>query len=262
MSSNLMTHSATLKARKVSFEDLAGLPTPQAMGIKHNPVPHATLVNGILEEIASQGFVPKKQQYAISGNNMALFGVIDLAPVGTGGLVADSTQHGLSIGFRNSVDQSMAIKAVAGLNVFVCDNMALSGDMIALSRKNTTGLDLAEELKAGFEKFIVQAGIMAKQVQVLTGHAITNDEAKVIIFDAFAAKFLPSRLLDDVADFYFKASEQTPDCQPRTLWGLHNSFTRAMKVMKPIAAFEANLALGRHFGLASTAPVFDIIAEA
>jgi hypothetical protein len=251
MSSTLIAHSSKMKARRVSFEDLAAMPTPQSMGIKHNPVPHAMLVEGILEEIADRGFIPSKQQYAVSGNGQALFGVIDLAPVGTSGLVADSGQQGLSIGFRNSVNQSMAIKAVAGTRVFVCDNLALSGDLIALSRKNTTGLDLAEELKAGFAKFIVQAEVMAAQVQELTGHALSNDEAKVIIFDAFAAKFLPVRLMDDVANFYFKASEATPDCQPRTMWGLHNSFTRALKALSPISAFEANLALGKQFGLSS-----------
>lgn len=258
--STLVTHSAKVAARRVSFEQLAALPTPQSMGVKHNPVPHHTLVNGILEEIAGRGFQPKKQQYAIGGNNMSLFGVIDLAPIGTTDLVADSKEQGLSIGFRNSVDQSMAIRIVAGTHVFVCDNLALSGDMIALSRKNTTGLDLADELKAGFDKFIVQAGVMAEQVKALSGYRITDDEAKVIIFDAFAARFLPVRLMDDVADFYFKATDQVPDCQPRTKWGLHNAFTRAMKVMRPIAAFEANLSLGKQFGLQGQAtgqPVID-----
>jgi hypothetical protein len=251
MGSTLIAHSSKMKARRVSFEDLAAMPTPQSMGIKHNPVPHATLVEGILEEISDRGFVPSKQQYAVSGNGQALFGVIDLAPVGTSGLVADSVQQGLSIGFRNSVNQSMAIKAVAGTRVFVCDNLALSGDMIAMSRKNTTGLNLADELKAGFDKFCQQAELMATQVQELTGHALSNDEAKVIIFDAFAAKFLPVRLMDDVANFYFKASDATPDCQPRTMWGLHNSFTRALKALSPISAFEANLSLGKQFGLSS-----------
>lgn len=248
-SSTLMTHSSKQKARRVNFEDLAALPTPEAMGIKHKPVPHFTLVNGILEQIATRGWQPTKQEYAINGAGTALFGVIDLAPAGTTGLVADSTQQGLSIGFRNSVDESMALKAVAGTRVFVCDNMALSGDMIALSRKNTIGMDLAAELRIGFDKFIVQAGILASQVTALTGHQITDDEAKVIIFDAFAAKYLPTRLMDDVADWYFQAPADATDCQPRTLWGLHNAFTRTLKTMKPIPAFEANLALGKHFGL-------------
>lgn len=249
--STLIAHSGKMKSRRVSFEDLAAMPSPASMGIRHNPVPHVKLVEGILEEIADRGFIPTKQQYAVSGNSHALFGVIDLAPVGTSGMVADSTQQGLSIGFRNSVNQSLGIKAVAGTRVFVCDNLALSGDLIALSRKNTTKLDLAAELKIGFDKFCQQAEVMAKQVQELTGHALSNDEAKIVIFDAFAAKFLPVRLMDDVADFYFKASAETPDCQPRTMWGLHNSFTRALKALSPVAAFEANLSLGKQFGLTS-----------
>jgi hypothetical protein len=32
---------------------------------------------------------------------------------------------------------------------------------------------------------------------------------------------------------------------------LHNSFTRALKALSPISAFEANLSLGKQFGLSS-----------
>ena len=250
--STLVAHDENLKARRVSYDQLKGLRNVAPMGTKHAPVPHITLVDGIMNEIATRGMIVTKSEFAVSQNDAALFGVIDLKPrVEIIDGEATVAGQGLSFGFRNSLDQSMAIKAVAGTRVFVCDNLALSGDMIALSRKNTTGLELADELRRGFDKFLGQAELMAAQVKQLAGHTITDDEAKVIVFDAFAAKFLPVRLMDDVADFYFKASEQTPDCQPRTLWGLHNSFTRALKTMKPVPAFEANLKLGQHFGLAA-----------
>lgn len=249
--SHLSADHGKLKSRIVTYADLTTLAAPVAMGQKHQPVPHVKLVDGIMNEIATRGMVVTKQQFAVSQNDAALFGVIDLQPqVATvGGSEIPGT--GLSFGFRNSTDQSLAIKAVAGTRVFVCDNLALSGDMIALARKNTTGIDLADELRRGFDKFCQQAEVLATQVKALAGHQITDDEAKVIVFDAFAAKFLPVRLMDDVAGFYFQASDATPDCQPRTLWGLHNAFTRALKSMKPVPAFEANLQLGKHFGLAS-----------
>jgi hypothetical protein len=39
------------------------------------------------------------------------------------------------------------------------------------------------------------------------------------------------------------------DCQPRTAWGLHNAFTRAMKDLVPTSAFNRSVALGRAFGM-------------
>lgn len=251
MASNLMAHSDKFNSKQIGYAELAALPVPMVLGTKHQPVPHVQLVDTILAEMDRRDLRPTKQQYALGAKGAALFGVIDLAPKQESLAAIDPTSGGLSFGFRAANDMSLAIKAVAGTRVFVCDNLALSGDMIALSRKHTTGLDLADEIRRGFDKFLHQAEVLATQVAAMTNFQLTDEQAKVIVFDAFAAKFLPVRLLDDVAGFYFQASDETPDCQPRSLWGLHNAFTRAMKTMKPVPAFEATVQLGRHFGLQS-----------
>ena len=50
-----------------------------------------------------------------------------------------------------------------------------------------------------------------------------------------------------------------PDCQPRTEWGLHNAFTRAMRDLTPLRQFGATQGLGRAFGLSgSEEPVLDV----
>jgi hypothetical protein len=49
---------------------------------------------------------------------------------------------------------------------------------------------------------------------------------------------------------YFEAEQREYlDCAPRTRFGLHNAFTRAIKQLAPAPAFEANLGLGSLFGL-------------
>jgi hypothetical protein len=248
MASRLSTGSNKIKAQAIEYGQLVHLPTPAPMGRNHQPIAHVTLVNTILGEIERRGMKVAKQKYAVGANGNALFGVIDLAAQGTEGLVTNA-DRALSFGFRSANDQSMAVKAVAGCNVFVCDNMALSGDLIALSRKHTTGLDLVQEIRLGFDRFLVQAETLAAQLERLAQHEISNDEAKVLVFDAFAKRFLPARHFDTVAGFYFQADERFPDCQPRTKWGLHNAFTRAIRNMRPIPAFNSTLKIGQHFGL-------------
>jgi hypothetical protein len=39
------------------------------------------------------------------------------------------------------------------------------------------------------------------------------------------------------------------DVAPRTVWGLHNAFTRAIRQMAPAPAFQATTRLGKFFGL-------------
>src|SRR5262249_33279296 len=61
-----------------------------------------------------------QEEYAVSPDGMKVFGVLDL----------ETQMEGcrFSIGFRNSHDKSLRLGLTAGLRVFVCSNMAFSGD--------------------------------------------------------------------------------------------------------------------------------------
>jgi hypothetical protein len=58
-----------------------------------------------------------------------------------------------ALGLRTSNDKSFAIQIAIGARVIVCDNLLLSGELIALKRKHTAGLDLIEELTAGVRRY-------------------------------------------------------------------------------------------------------------
>ena len=64
-----------------------------------------------------------------------LFGTLDLTLNGIGGTCA-------SLGLRTANNKTMSLSMIAGLRVFVCDNMAFSGETIILRRRHTRGLDL------------------------------------------------------------------------------------------------------------------------
>lgn len=249
MSSTLMTHSPKFNSQVTTLEALQRMPEPVPMGPMHKPVAHAALVDAIHQQIDARGFSVVKEQLAISQNKMSLFGVIDLAP--SQGDLVPSGERGMSFGFRNSIDQSMAIQGVAGTRVFVCDNLSLSGDLFAIQRKNTTGLDILKAMADAFEKFLKHSATLDIEVMRLQATVVADSLAKEVIFDAFNQGVVPVRLFDDVSRFYFKATDETPDCQPRSLWGLHNAFTRAMKELTPVRSFGATVALGKLFGLRS-----------
>ena len=246
MSAQLMTHAG---AKMVTMDELRALPTPVARGSRHCPVPHWLLAESLEIEAQERGYDVSRAQFALGMNGSALFGVIDLVPSG----VVDVTLgdgHGLSIGFRNSVNSMLAIKAVAGARVFVCDNLALNGDMVAVLRKNTMDLSLEDALREGFDRIMEHAGSLERSIMRLQAAAISDMAAKARIFDVFAAGILPIHLFDDVDANYFRRAEDLPDCSPRTEWGLHNAFTRAMKPLGlGRTAMASNVALGRAFGL-------------
>jgi len=88
-------------------------------------------------------------------------------------------------------------------------------------------------------------GRLVLDLDRLAQEPIGDEAAKVTIFDAVYRGIVPQRLLPVVAQNFFAAEQREYlDCVPRTRFGLHNAFTRALKALAPAPAFEANLGLG------------------
>ena len=242
-----MSNLSHKKSPLATLKQLKALPLPEVLGEQHNPIPHHLLVEYLQVEAQERGYDVTREQFALGMGGSALFGVMDLMPRG----VVAAEERGLSIGFRNSTNSTLAIKMVAGTRVFVCDNLALSGDLIAVLRRNTKGLDIGDALKAGFDRFLTHASTLDLQIAQLQAKMITDLEAKAKVFDVFAQKVVPIHLFDDVNANYFKPADDMTDCHPRSAWGLHNAFTRAMKNITPTRSFGATVALGKVFGMSS-----------
>jgi hypothetical protein len=240
----LMLHSPKFQSKLTTLEALRALPAPLALGANHKPVPHAVLVDGLLNEVERRGYEVLNTQLALGHGVDALFGIINLA--------GPNAERSTALGFRNSVDRSMGIQGVAGATVFVCDNMSLSGSVFAFKRKNTTGLDFGAMVNNGFDRFLQHAQAFDVQIARLQGIALSADKAKAVIYDAFAASIVPVRLFDDVNRFYFDAPDDTvPEIAANrgNVWGVHNAFTRAMKDLSPVRQFGATVALGRQLNI-------------
>jgi hypothetical protein len=133
--------------------------------------------------------------------------------------------------------------------IFVCDNLTLYGDVIAVRKKHTSGLRLPEELAAGLDRYLEYVGRLVDGIATLKERAIETAEAKRAIYDVFAARILPLRFFDDVDRAYFRPEAGWTDCQPRTLWAVHNACTRVARALPLNVQLQATTRLGRLFGL-------------
>src|SRR4051812_29533214 len=244
MSSSLMA----FKSQLVSRDYLTALPPPVSLGPKHVPIKHVDLVRAIDDEIARRGYREAHSRLAVSKNGQKLFGVIDLIPPGAAD--ADLVP---SLGFRAANDQTLALRMVAGARVTVCDNLALMGDMIALNRMHTSSLNLPEAMAAGFDRFLHHSTILVEHIDRMSTTFITDAQARAIAFHVFAERVVPLHLLNDVNGNYFHPKDDARDCQARTLWSLHNAFTRAMRTLSATRLFGATMHLATHFGMVSQA---------
>src|SRR5262249_4938238 len=158
-----------------------------------------------------------------------MFGVLDL----------DTGMHGcrFSIGVRNAHDKSMRLAMTVGYRVFVCENMAFSGDFQPVLAKHSKHFSLQNALSIGVDQMQRNFDGMRKQVDVWRESHIADVEAKLIIYRAFVESELevPKHLARLVHDQYFHPHHD--EFQARTLWSLSNAFTSAFKQLDPIPQF-------------------------
>jgi hypothetical protein len=220
---------------KIDREQLAALPFPEATST-HKPIPHHEIVEGLVKTLGFRHIGVVQEEYAVSTDGMKMFGVLDLTTEMDGCRFA--------IGIRNSHDKSLRLGLTVGLRVFVCSNMAFSGEFTPVLRKHTKNVDLADLLSVGVDRIQRNFEPMQRQVDLWRKTQLTDEAAKLTIYKAFVEGELeaPRSLLPVVHRLYFEP--QYAEFSTRTMWSLSNAFTSSFKELDPVPQFKATARLG------------------
>ena len=141
-----MSETSTLigyGGRTIGREELALVPTPPATET-HRPIPHHEIVRALIETLGFRHIGVVHDEYAVSPDGMKMFGVLDLA--------TEMEGCRLSIGLRNSHDKSMRLSMTCGYRVFVCSNMAFSGDFTPVLAKHSKSFSLIDCVSVGVDR--------------------------------------------------------------------------------------------------------------
>jgi len=230
--SQLLAHRGSAK---ITREELKVIPTPPGSPT-HQPVPHYEIVGALVETLSFRQISVVREEYAVSGEGMKMFGVLDL----------ETTFGGcrFSVGVRNSNDKSMRLALTVGYRVLVCDNMAFHGDFTPVLAKHTKHLSLVDILSVGVDRMQRSFEPMRRQVEAWRASQLSDEAAKLVIYRAFIEGELevPKHLARVVHHRYF--DPQYKEFAPRTLWSLSNAFTSAFKELDAIPQFRATAKLG------------------
>src|SRR5215510_10092014 len=177
MSGLLITHRGAVRIAKAELMQIE----PPAGTATWKPVAHRVLVDSLTHVLSSRGLMVRKEEYAIQREGNILFGVIDLA-------WGETTEYYAAVGLRTSNDKTFCIQIAVGARVIVCDNLLMSGELIAVKRKHTANLDLMEELVVGIRKYELGYQQYQKQIRVLQGESWQPQEARERIYEVFARK--------------------------------------------------------------------------
>jgi hypothetical protein len=222
------------KTQQIIRSDLEFLPLPEATDT-FQPISHKVLVDALEESLVLRNFRIVRSSFAASPDGMKLFGLLEI----------NATTEGVrfAIGLRNSNDKSMRLGMVAGYRVQVCDNMMFQGEFKPLLAKHTKGLDLIESVSIGVDRIHRGFEPLSKSIKTKRLTEISDDEARVLIYQAFLEEQFPITLIKDVHRNYFEPPHE--EFGERTLWSLENAFTESFKEIVPIRQYELTAKLGK-----------------
>jgi hypothetical protein len=215
---------------KLTREELALVPTPAGTAT-HKPIPHVEVIQALTETLGFRHISVVRDEYAVSGDGMKMFGVMEL----------DQGMHGarFALGVRNSHDKSFRLAVTAGYRVFVCENLAFSGDFAPVLAKHSKNFSLQNALSIGIDDMQRNFKPMVESVERWRQETLSDVSARLVIYRAFIEGELevPRQLARNVHDLYF--NPQHEEFASRTMWSLSNAFTSSFKELDPIPQYKA-----------------------
>ena len=214
---NLMLHCG---ATEVARTDLSGIALPPSTR-SYMPVGHDTVVDLAEDKLADVGFRFGTQAHSLTKDGNRYFGLVQLL------CGNENEQHALVLGIRNSLDKSFPAAFAFGSQVFVCDNLAFSGE-ITISRKHTTYImrDLPGLVAAAVSNTSLMRDNQDARFSAWQETKLTDMRADNIICNMVRQGVLNTSRVEKVIKEW---DEPSHDFGGRTAWRLFNATTEALK---------------------------------
>ncbi len=214
----------------ITREQLDLIKVPEATD-SYIPVSHYHLADklvGISTDIL-RDYVLVGESYAVARQGNQMFAALKFQ--------RDESEMALSIAFRNSYDRSMSLGIAIGASVFVCDNLALEGNIVVM-RKHTKNVwneleDVAiatlYKSQKTFEQIVANAALLKKQ-------RLQDDEAFMLMGMLFGHRVVSPRQLSVLKEEWVHPSH--PEFEERNMWSFFNAATESLKTCPPVTIME------------------------
>jgi hypothetical protein len=221
--------------QEVTRETIQSIPIP-AQTDSYMPVPHIQLIDTLstIGQDLLNEYTLESQTLALARDGKQLFAFLSFK---TG-----DRETALSFAFRNSYDKSMSIGFAAGMSVFICDNLALTGDIVVM-KKHTKNVFKEIENSAITTLYKARGnyqGLLADKDKMKT-QLLTDDNAFRAMGLLFGKGILSPRQLPVVLKEWQKPSHD--EFQEKNVWSLYNAVTEVMKTAPPLEVMERTVNL-------------------
>ena len=221
--------------KEVKREELDLIPMPEESDT-YKPVSHFHLANKLLtvSQVILRDYMLVGEHYGLARNGNQMFAYFKF--------LKDEGEMALSLAFRNSYDRSMSIGLAVGASVFVCDNLALQGEIVVL-KKHTKNIWMALE-NTCIQTLYKSQDCFRKIVDdshVMKTRELEDIDAFKIMGLLYGRDILSPRQLTVVKAEWLKPSHE--QFEPRNMWSLYNACTEALKSSPPLNVMERHVQL-------------------
>ena len=218
---NLLLHCGAAAAPR---EALAATPTPAATRT-HHPMPHETFVSEVESMLPEFNLKSTNQSHALTHDGARYFGLMELQQ-GSGDHASED--YTWVLGLRNAHDKSFSAGVCAGSQVFVCDNLAFSGE-VNLARKHTRHLirDFPNLLANAMDKLVNRWHFQDRRIEAYKGTDLSDGDAHDLVIQSLDRGVVSSTQIPKVLNEWRKPSHEA--FESRNTWSLFNAFTETMK---------------------------------
>lgn len=207
--------SVLLGKNRVSEAEVMAVPEVDWTDTFH-PIHHKLVISALRHSLDALGLEVAKAEYVVASEGRKMFSVWDLNN-GTSELC-------WSLGIRNSMDKSLAFSITCGSRVFVCSNLAFSGEYVTF-RRHTRGLDIDELEFIAFrtmKRMIPKLQAFQNWHESLKEHSLSEADFRILLVEILAQNVVPASKFPALYDLYTKV-------YGGTIFGLHESVTDVLR---------------------------------
>lgn len=215
---NLTLHCG---AKTADRREVKNVSTPRATQT-WTPIPHIELISQVESALKTNGLVVGNQAHSISHEGQRYFGLMEIQKK------EFDEDYCWVLGLRNSHDKTFPAGIVAGMSVFVCDNLSFSGE-VKLARKHTRFItrDLPQLVQSAVGKLMDRWHYQDTRLSTYKLTDLDDRGAHDLVIRACDVGVCPNKLIPRVLHEWREPRHNA--FQPRNVWSLFNGFTEALK---------------------------------
>jgi hypothetical protein len=215
---NLTLHCG---AAAVSRRELASVSTPRPT---HTwmPIAHTKVLGQVERTLKANGIEVLGEAHSLTADGQRYFGLLEVCHG------RSASDYSWVLGLRNSHDKTFPAGIVAGVQVFVCDNLSFSGE-VKLARKHTRFIlrDLPSLAHQAVCRIVENWQQQDDRIAVYRETKVSDTRAHDLVIRAADIGAITNRQIPDVLHEWREPRHE--EFSPRTAWSLFNAFTEGLK---------------------------------